>query len=68
MSLLGAIFRELLRLFVDDGSLALQLIALIALVAAAVKLVGLAPLAGAALLLLGCIVILGLSLRRMIRR
>ncbi|TMV47088.1 hypothetical protein FGG78_40840 [Thioclava sp. BHET1] len=68
MQLLTSIFKELLGLFVDDGNLALQLVVLIALVAAAVRLGGLAPLAGGGLLLAGCIVILALSLRRMMRR
>lgn len=67
MTLLVSVFREILGLFVDDGSLALQLLALIALIAAAVRLAGMAPLVGGGLLLLGCIVILALSLRRMLR-
>ena len=68
MSLLQQIFHELLGLFVDDGSLALQLAILIAAVAVAVKLLGLAPLWGAVLLLLGSLAILALSLRRMLSR
>jgi hypothetical protein len=68
MNLIAAIFTELLGLFVDDGNLALQIVMLIALVAAAVKLAGLAALWGAGLLLLGCLAILTLSLRRMLRR
>lgn len=68
MPLLTSIFRELLGLFVDDGALALHLLALIAAVAAAVRLAGLDPLLGGALLLVGCIAILALSLRRMLRR
>lgn len=68
MKLITSIFTELLGLFVDDGSLALQSLGLIVLVWAAVQLGGLPPLAGAGLLLLGCISILCLSLRRMLRR
>ena len=58
MSLITSIFQELLGLFVDDGSLALQALAL-ALIAVAVHFGGLNPLAGGGLLLLGCIVISG---------
>lgn len=68
MKLLSSILSELLGLFVDDGSLALQALVLIAAVAAAVKLAGLPPLWGGGLLLLGCLAILALSLRRMLRR
>lgn len=68
MSLLVSLLGELFGLFVDDGSLALQIVGLIALVTAAVKLAGLAALWGAGLLLVGCLVILALSLRRMLDR
>ncbi|WP_127903032.1 hypothetical protein [Solirhodobacter olei] len=68
MQFIKSIFSELLGLFVDDGNLALQVLGLIVIVALAVRLGGLMPLAGAGLLLLGCIVILALSLRRMLRR
>lgn len=67
MQFVGSIFRELLGLFVDDGNLALQVLGLIVLVALAVRYGGVLPLAGAGLLLIGCIVILLLSLRRMLR-
>lgn len=67
MKLLTSIFQELLGLFVDDGNLALQSLGLIALVALAVHYGGMDPLLGGGLLLLGCIAILGLSLRRMLR-
>lgn len=68
MAFISSIFSEVLGLFVDDGNLALHVLALILLVALAVQYAGLAPLAGAGLLLLGCIAILALSLRRMLRR
>ena len=68
MRLISAILSELFSLFVDDGSLALQVMGLIAAVAALVKLAGLAPLWGGGLLLLGCLAILALSLARMARR
>lgn len=68
MKLITSVVREILGLFVDDGSLALQLLGLIAVVALAVQVIGLGPLWGAGLLLLGCIAILSLSLRRMLQR
>ncbi|MDE3121942.1 MAG: hypothetical protein KGK00_09220 [Paracoccaceae bacterium] len=67
MKFVSSIFSEILGLFVDDGNLALQVLGLIALVALAVRYGGLAPLAGAGLLLMGCIAILALSLRRKLR-
>ncbi|MDE3027234.1 MAG: hypothetical protein KGH84_02400 [Paracoccaceae bacterium] len=67
MKFLSSIFNEILGLFVDDGSLALQVLGLIVLVALAVRFGGLPSLAGAGLLLVGCIAVLTLSLRRMLR-
>ena len=58
------ILKELIGMFIDDGSLALLALALIALIAAAVELLALPPLAGGALLLFGCIAILADSVRR----
>ena len=49
-------------------ALALQAVLLIAAVTAAVKLIGLPPILGGLLLLVGCLVILGLSLARKARR
>ncbi|MER9616743.1 hypothetical protein [Mesorhizobium sp. M0207] len=51
-------------MFVDDGSLALLALVLLAVIAAAVKLLALPPLLGAALLLIGCLAILLHSVRR----
>ncbi|MDQ0472262.1 hypothetical protein [Labrys wisconsinensis] len=59
---------EFLGLFIDDGSLALFVVILIALVTAAVELAGLAPLLGAGALLLGCVLLLAESLHRATRR
>ena len=64
MSLLRGILAELWGLFVDDGSLAAQALALILVIAALVKLSALALLAAGALLLAGCLAILALSLWR----
>ncbi|MDE3027450.1 MAG: hypothetical protein KGH84_03520 [Paracoccaceae bacterium] len=68
MKFITSLFNEILGLFVDDGNLALQVLGLIIIVALAVYWGGLAPLVGAGVLLLGCIAILVLSLRRMLRR
>ena len=53
MKILAGIFRELTGLFVDDGSLALAILAVVAVVAALMA-TGLPPLAGGPLLFLLC--------------
>ncbi len=68
MSFIASVFKELVGLFVDDGNLALQSVGLIAVVTLLVKGLALPGLWGAGLLLLGCLAILTLSLRRMLRR
>lgn len=68
MSFVLSVLKELVSLFVDDGNLALQVLLLIAGVSALVWLAGLAPLAAGLLLLLGCLAILAVSLRRALRR
>jgi hypothetical protein len=68
MTFIVSVFKELVSLFVDDGNLALQVVGLIAAVTLLVKGLALPGLWGAALLLLGCLAILTLSLRRMLRR
>ena len=55
------ILKELIGMFIDDGSLALLALVLIA---AAVELLALPPLLGGVLLLFGCIAILAGSVRR----
>ncbi|MBU1306765.1 MAG: hypothetical protein KKF33_14765 [Alphaproteobacteria bacterium] len=67
MNLIKQAFEELLGLFVDDGSLALHLVLLIALVTLAVKFASLSPLLGALAILAGCLVILVVSLRKKAR-
>ena len=68
MNTVRLIIKELVGLFIDDGSLALFALVLIFAVAAAVKLVGLPPLAGGILLLMGCLAILTESVHRAARR
>jgi len=68
MKLLRAAAAELFGMFVDDGSLALALLLLVALVSLAVKVGGLLPLAGALALLGGCNLLLVESVLRAARR
>lgn len=58
MKLLQLIYKEILGLFVDDGSLAVLSLVLVAFVAGLVKLLALPPLLGAAILLVGCLAVL----------
>jgi hypothetical protein len=67
MNPLRLVWDELLAMFVDDGALALQVVALIAALVACIKLLGLNPLIGGILLLLGCLAILIGSLLRKTR-
>jgi hypothetical protein len=55
MKILVAVFRELAGLVVDDGSLALAIIAIVACAAVLSNLMPQFPLATGALLLLGCL-------------
>jgi hypothetical protein len=58
MNMLGAVLRELLGLFVDDGSLALEIVAVVVLAAIAAALIPNVPLASGAILLFGCLGVL----------
>lgn len=51
--LLGAACREIIGLFVDDGALALQIIAVVILAAIAIHFAPGAPMAAGAILLVG---------------
>jgi hypothetical protein len=68
MKVLQLIVKEIVGMFIDDGSLALLAVILIAAVSAAVKLTALPPLLGGVALLVGCLVILLESVRRAARR
>lgn len=59
---------ELIGMFIDDGSLALWSVVLIAIVTAAVLWLGFPGLWGGALLVLGCVAILAASVMRAVRR
>jgi hypothetical protein len=67
MNAIRLVAREFFGMFVDDGSLALLALVLVAAVTAAVKLLALPPLLGGALLLVGCLAILLQSVRRAAR-
>jgi len=67
MKIVRLVLQELVGMFVDDGSLALLAVILIALIAGAVKLLALSPLVGGGLLLAGCVAILAQSVRRAAR-
>jgi hypothetical protein len=58
MSTLGSASRELLGLFVDDGSLALEIVAVVVLAWMSAILIPGAPLAAGSILLLGCLGVL----------
>ena len=67
MNTLRLILKELMGMFIDDGSLALLALVLVALITVAVEFLALPPLAGGVLLLLGCLAILAESVRRAAR-
>ena len=68
MTVIRAALAELIGVFIDDGQLALMLVALIAVVTALVKLAGIGGLAGGLLLLAGAIGLLVESVYRDARR
>jgi hypothetical protein len=67
MSIVRLALKELVGMFIDDGNLALLTLMLIAALTAAVKFLALPPLLGGILLLVGCLAILVLSVRRAAR-
>ncbi|HKF62395.1 MAG TPA: hypothetical protein VKB42_13600 [Dongiaceae bacterium] len=68
MTALRAALAELIGMFIDDGQLALTLVALIAIVTLLVKIAGIGGLAGGILLLAGAIGLLVESVYRDARR
>jgi hypothetical protein len=68
MNMLRAVLRELLGLFVDDGALALEILAVVALTAITAALAPGLPLAAETVLLLGCLGVLSASVARAARR
>ena len=68
MNMLTAVARELIGLFVDDGSLALAILAVVILAAVAVALLPDVPLLAGAILLFGCLGVLLANLVTVVRR
>jgi len=68
MSALTALLRELAGLFVDDGSLALAILAIVAVAGICVVLTPNLPLLAGAVLLLGCLAVLLANVLRAARR
>ena len=58
MKMLRAVFRELIGLFVDDGLLALEVVAVVVLAAISATLIPDVPLAAGVILLFGCLGVL----------
>jgi hypothetical protein len=58
MRMLGSVLREIAGLFVDDGALALAIIAIVAIAGMAATLMPDVPLAAGAILLFGCLGVL----------
>jgi hypothetical protein len=67
MTTLAAIFRELAGLFVDDGSLALAIVAVVVLAGLSATLIPDLPLAAGGILLLGCLGVLFANVARAAR-
>ena len=65
MTMLRAAFRELVGLFVEDGSLALEIIGIVIVAGVSATL---NPLVGGAVLLLGCLGVLFENVTRAARR
>ena len=68
MNMVAAVFRELIGLFVDDGSFALEIVAVVILAAIAAALVPNVPLLAGGILVLGCLGVLSASVARAARR
>jgi hypothetical protein len=68
MKALAAALREVAGLFVDDGSLALEILAVVVLAALAATVLPAVPLAAGGILLLGCVGVLFANVARATRR
>ena len=68
MSTLAAAVRELIGLFVDDGSLALQIVAVVLIAGVSAALAPEVPLATGAILCFGCLGVLFANVARAARR
>ena len=68
MSAVAAVFRAVVGLFVDDGSLALAIVAVIVAATALARLLPGSPLAAGAVLLFGCLGVLLINANGAARR
>jgi hypothetical protein len=68
MSMVGAVLRELLGLFVDDGALALEIVAVVIVGAISAALIPGVPLVTGTILLFGCLGVLMANVARAARR
>ena len=68
MKMLADMLRELAGLFVDDGALALAIVAIVVLAGIVAAMMPGVPLVAGAILLFGCLVVLVLNVARAARR
>lgn len=68
MNILKEVFSELFSMFVADARLTATILATVALAALLITATSLPPLAGGLVLLLGCIAVLFLSVKREAKR
>ena len=68
MNALKAVFREVAGLFVEDGSLALEIIAIVVLASVCASLLPESPSVAGGILLFGCLGVLGANVARAARR
>jgi len=68
MTALKAVFREVAGLFVEDGSLALEIVAVVMLAGVFALLLPNSPSVAGGILLLGCLGVLGAKVARAARR
>jgi hypothetical protein len=68
MKALKAVFRELAGMFVEDGSLALEIVAVVVLAGVLAGLLPESPTVVGGILLVGCLGVLGANVARAARR
>ena len=68
MKMLADMLRELAGLFVDDGALALAIVAIVVLAGIVAAMMPGVPLVAGAILLVGCLVVLVLNVAKAARR
>jgi uncharacterized membrane protein YdjX (TVP38/TMEM64 family) len=68
MKMLADMLRELAGLFVDDGALALAIVAIVVLAGIVAAMMPGVPLVAGAILLFGCLVVLVLNVAKAARR